>query len=156
MRSASNEANALLEALQGRKAEAGIQDFVNQASFISERLQSIAVDMSRVMETQITEDDWRRFNKGEQGIFVRKMLGFREKAKLVSIRDKYQVDGEFRDYVTRYFSEFEVLLDESKKPDQEGLLKSIFLSSDVGKVYMLLGPCLGPGNRRSGRLISRL
>ena len=89
MRSASNEANALLEALQGRKAEAGIQDLVNQASFISERLQSIAVDMSRVMETQITEDDWRRFNKGEQGIFVRKMLGFREKAKLVSIRDKY-------------------------------------------------------------------
>jgi len=156
MRSASNEANALLEALQGRKAEAGIQDFVNQASFISESLQSIAVDMSRVMKTQINEDDWRRFNKGEQGIFVRKMLGFREKAKLVSIRDKYQVDGEFRDYVTRYFSEFEVLLDESKKRDQEGLLKSIFLSSDVGKVYMLLGPCLGPGNRRSGRLISRL
>ena len=66
MRSASNEANALLEALQGRKAEAGIQDFVNQASFISESLQSIAVDMSRVMKTQITEDDWRRFNNGEQ------------------------------------------------------------------------------------------
>ena len=38
MRNASNEANALLEALQGRKAEAGIQDLVNQASFISERL----------------------------------------------------------------------------------------------------------------------
>ncbi len=143
MRSASNEANALLEALQGRKEETGIQDFINQASFISERLQSIAVDMSRVMETQISEDDWRRFNKGEQGIFVRKMLGFREKAKLASIRDKYQVDGEFRDYVTRYFSEFEVLLDESKKRDQEGLLKSIFLSSDVGKVYMLLARALG-------------
>ena len=95
------------------------------------------------MKTQITEDDWRRFNKGEQGIFVRKMLGFRKKAKLASIRDKYQVDGEFCHYVTRYFSELEVLHDESKKHDQEGLLKSIFLSSDVGKVYMLLARALG-------------
>ena len=36
--------------------------------------------MSRVLETQITEDDWRRFTKGKKGVFVRKMLGFRERA----------------------------------------------------------------------------
>ncbi len=143
MRQASTEASALLESLKGRQQEAGIQDFIHQSSFISERLQSIAVDMSRVLETQITEDDWRRFNKGETGVFVRKMLGFREKARLGAIRDKYQTDGEFREYVTRYFTEFEVLLEEAKKRDQEGLLKSIFLSSDVGKVYMLLARALG-------------
>ena len=143
MRQASNEASALLESLKGRQREAGLQDFIHQSSFIPKRLQSIAVDMSRVLETQITEDDWRRFNKGETGVFVRKMLGFREKARLGAIRDKYQTDGEFREYVTRYFTEFEVLLGEAKKRDQEGLLKSIFLSSDVGKVYMLLARALG-------------
>ena len=143
MRSASNEANALLQALEGRKKEAGLEDFVHQASFITERLQSLAVDMNRVLETQITEDDWQRFTKGEKGIFVRKMLGFREKAKLSSISEKYQQDGEFREYVSRYFKEFEVLLGEAKKRDQEGLLKNTFLTSDVGKVYMVLSRALG-------------
>ncbi len=124
-------------------AEAGLEEFIHQASFISERLQSLAVDMNRVLETTITEEDWQRFNKGETGVFVRKMLGFREKARLGAIQGKYQEDGEFRDYVTRYFREFEVLLSEAKKRDQEGLLKSTFLSSDVGKVYMLLARALG-------------
>jgi len=34
-------------------------------------------------------------------------------------------------------------LSEVKKRDQEGLLKSTFLSFDVGKVYMLLARALG-------------
>ena len=143
MRHASNEASALLEALNARKKGSGLEDFVHQSSFIAERLQSIAVDMNRVLETTISEDEWRRFNKGEKGIFVRKMLGFREKARLNAIREKYQQDGEFREYVTRYLSEFETLLEEAKKRDQEGLLKNTFLSSDVGKVYMLLAHALG-------------
>jgi predicted nucleic acid-binding Zn-ribbon protein len=143
LRGASNEANALLEALEGRKQEAGLEDFVHQSSFISERLQSLAVDMNRVLETTISEDDWQRFNKGETSVFVRKMLGFREKARLGDIKEKYQQDGEFREYVSRYFKEFEVLLEEAKKRDQAGLLKSTFLSSDVGKVYMLLARALG-------------
>ena len=143
MRQASDETNAILEALQERKQEAGLAYFMHQSSFISERLQSLAVDMNRVLETQISEDDWQRFNRGEKGVFVRKMLGFREKAKLASIKEKYQTDSEFRDYVSRYFTEFAVVLDEAKKRDQEGLLKSTFLSSDVGKVYMLLARARG-------------
>jgi hypothetical protein len=39
--------------------------------------------------------------------------------------------------------EFEILLKEAKKRNQEGLLKNTFLSSDVGKVYMLLARALG-------------
>jgi hypothetical protein len=99
--------------------------------------------MNRVLETTISEDEWRRFNKGEKGIFVRKMLGFREKTRLNAIREKYQQDAEFREYVMRYFLEFETLLEEAKKRDQEGLLKNTFLSSDVGKVYMLVARALG-------------
>jgi len=143
MREVFNEARALVEALKQRRDEAGYDDFMHQATFISERLQSVAVDMNRVLETTISEDDWKRFNKGERGIFVRKMLGFREKAKIAVIREKYQRDNEFRDYVSRYVQQFEHLLDEAKKRDQSGLLNQTFMSSDVGKVYMLLSRALG-------------
>jgi hypothetical protein len=74
---------------------------------------------------------------------VRKMLGFREKAKLNIVRDKYQRDSEFRDYVTRYLAEFEGLLQQAQELDQESLLRGTFLASDVGKVYMLLARALG-------------
>ena len=75
------------------------------------------------------EEDWRRFNRGERGIFVRKILGFREKNRLAAISEKYREDGEFRDYVTRYMGQFENLLQESKKRDHEGVLATTFLSS---------------------------
>ena len=71
------------------------------------------------------------------------MLGFREKAKLSVIREKYQADTEFRDYVSRYLQEFETLLQEAGKRDQGSALTQTFLSSDVGKVYMLLARALG-------------
>jgi aspartyl/asparaginyl beta-hydroxylase (cupin superfamily) len=146
VRNASSEASALLASLTETTETAALEDFTRQATFISERLQSIAVDISRVLETQVSEDDWRRFNKGEKGIFVRKLLGFREKTKLQQIRQMYQEDGTFRDYVTRYLKEFEKLLDESAKRDTDSMLHATFLSSDMGKVYMILARALDRDN----------
>jgi len=142
VRCASNEASALLASLRERTEKTDLEEFTRQATFISERLQSIAVDISRVLETQVSEDDWRRFNKGEKGIFVRKLLGFREKAKLAQVRQMYQEDSMFREYVTRYLEEFEKLLDESSSRDHNSMLHATFLSSDMGKVYMLLARAL--------------
>jgi hypothetical protein len=143
MREVSNDASALVELLKERRGTAAITDFMQQATVVNERLQSLAVDMNRVLETTISEEDWRRFNKGETGIFVRKMLGFREKAKLNIIRDKYQRDTEFRDYVNRYLNDFDDLLESAQRLDQESLLRTTFLASDVGKVYMVLARALG-------------
>ena len=143
MRETTNEARTLIETLKERRGKAAMSDFMQQAGYVNERLQSLAVDMNRVLETTISEDDWRRYNKGETGVFVRKMLGFREKVKLNIVRDKYQRDGEFRDYVTRYLGEFDVLLSQANNLDQGSLLRGTFLASDVGKVYMLLARALG-------------
>ena len=143
MRVAVREAAEVAASLKEQTEKTGIESFLRRATFISERLQSLAVDMSRLLETTVSEDDWRRFNKGEKGIFVRKMLGFREKAKLEAIKQKYQDDEEFRRYVTRYVSQFESLLKEAAKRDHDGILNATFMSSDMGKVYMILARALG-------------
>ena len=139
---AVGDASELIAALKANAKEAGLDDFLRRATFISERLQSLAVDMSRLMETTISEEDWSRFNKGEKGIFVRKILGFREKTRLVSIKQRYQSDQEFRNYVSRYLDEFKSFLEEARKRDQQGVLSTIFLSSDMGKLYMVLNKAL--------------
>ncbi|MBT4463081.1 MAG: hypothetical protein HOC60_00215, partial [Rhodospirillaceae bacterium] len=143
LQSTVKDAKGLVETLKEHTKEAGIDDFLKRATFISERLQSLAVDMSRLMETTISEDDWRRFNRGEKGVFVRKMLGFREKSRLQSIRQRFQENDEFREYVQRYMSEFKGFLDEARKRDKQGVLSTIFLSSDMGKLFMVLTQALG-------------
>ena len=133
----------LFENLKDRLGKAALSDFMQQARYVNEKLQSLAVDMNRVLETSISEEDWRLYNKGEAGVFVRKMLGFREKAKLNSVREKYQSDSEFRHYVSRYLKDFDELLLQARNLDQGSLLRGIFLASDVGKVYLLLSRALG-------------
>ena len=143
MREVINESGALVELLKERSEQASMSDFMQNAKFVNERLESLAVDMNRVLETSISEEEWRRFNKGDASIFVRKMLGFRERTKLNIVREKYQQDSEFRDYVTRYLTDFNDLLNQVSKLDQASVLRTTFFSSDVGKVYLLLSRALG-------------
>ena len=146
LQQASWKAQALTETLKLRTDEVGSEDFLRHAAFVSERLQSLAVDMNRLMETSVSEEDWRRYSSGERSIFVRKILGFREKSKLAAISKKFQREEEFRGYVTRYLDQFEGLLSEAKKVDRGDVLGTTFLSSDMGKVYMLL--CRAVGRER--------
>jgi len=133
----------LLETLSQRKDDTLAVDFLQQMGFVTERLQSASVDLTRALEVPISEDEWRRFNQGEKGIFVRKMLGFREKARLEDIARLYRENTEFRDYAGRYLSEFERLLNDAARRDPNNMLRTTFLSSDVGKVYMILARALG-------------
>ena len=143
MRETSNETRTLFEHLKDRWDSTVLSDFMQQASYINEKLQSLAVDMNRVLETTISEEDWRLYNKGETGVFVRKLLGFRDKAKLNAVREKYQSDSEFRDYVRRYIKDFDEVLSQATNLQQGSLLRGTFLASDVGKVYIILTRALG-------------
>ena len=140
---ASDDARSILDTLTKRKEDVQASDFLQQMGFVTERLQSVAVDLNRSLEVPISEDEWRRFNQGEKGVFVRKMLGFREKTKLDAIAKLYRENPEFRDYAGRYLSEFERVLREAAKRDPDNILRTTFLSSDVGKVYMILARALG-------------
>ena len=109
-------------------------------------LQSLAIDMNRILETELSEDDWQRYSKGEKGLFVRKMLGMRERSRLAAVAQRYREDSEFREYVNRYIAQFEGALGEAKKRDMDGVLATTFLTADVGKVYMLLIRAIGREN----------
>ena len=135
---ASARASAINNDLQRQAKESGADEFLRRMSFISEGLQSIAIDLNRVLEYRITDDDWRRYNGGDKGIFLRKIVGMRERSKLTAIKDRYQEDGEFREYVTRYLGQFNDLLARARRNDHEGVLAAALLTSDIGKVYMLL------------------
>src|SRR5262249_34046326 len=118
------------------------ETFLRAATFIIEALQSTAVDLHRVLEEPIPDQIWKRFHSGDRSIFTRQLLRLdRNVAEL--IKQKFESDGGFRDYVLRYLNQFETLLDQAKECDHQDVLGATFVTADVGKLYVLLSNAIG-------------
>jgi hypothetical protein len=62
------------------------------------------------------------------------------------IAQKYRKDGEFRAHVDRFIASFEELLGAATKRDRDNILVETYLTSDTGKVYLILGQAIGKLN----------
>jgi hypothetical protein len=129
--------------LKQMRAEVGLESFLQGAAFVVERLQSIAVDVARLFQPDIDDETWRRFQKGDQAVFVRRLLKTLDRSKIDQARRKVAEDGQFRHYVVRYVNEFENLLSRAKTSDRADVLTATFTSAEVGKLYLLLARVLG-------------
>ena len=112
--------------------------FLRSSSFIIEKLNSLAIDVNRLLETSISEAAWNRFLKGDKGIFPSLLYGKSYMDTSQRIRERFKNDEIFRKYVTEYMSEFRSLLEHARAFDHSNVLQSTFLSADVGKLYLLL------------------
>ena len=112
--------------------------FLKTARYIVEELNSIAIDLTRVLQGEVPETDWRRYVKGDRTVFTRTLLRNRQASIVTTITDKLHHDPDARKYVLRYIDQFDRLLTESEQTDPEHLIHSTFLTSDVGKLYILL------------------
>jgi hypothetical protein len=117
--------------------------FLKASKFVIEDLNSVAIDINRIVDRQSSERLWSRFTKGDRGIFVRNIITDDDKRARQVIGVKYQEDETFRKYVSRYLDQFERLLNEANESDPDNLLSSTFLSADVGKLYLLLARSVG-------------
>ena len=138
----SKRAREISNSLKEHVKTTGTDDFLKKLSLISESLESVAIDINRVLETRVSEEDWSRYSRGDKSVFLRKILGMRSRPKLARIYKLHRRDAQFRQYVTRYLSQFDGLIDNAKRSGQEGILGAGFMTSDAGKVYMLLKSAL--------------
>jgi hypothetical protein len=106
-------------------------------------LNSLGVDLNRVLGRPVSEQDMRRFLKGERGIFVRALVDANEREVNRQIRSRYEQDEQFRSHVGKYLAQFDTLLAQANATDPENLLSATILTADVGKVYMLLSRAIG-------------
>jgi hypothetical protein len=59
------------------------------------------------------------------------------------IKQKFEEDPNFRDYVLRYLNQFETLLAQARECDHQDVLGATFVTADVGKLYLLLSNAVG-------------
>jgi hypothetical protein len=111
-------------------------------SHVTSRLSSAGVDLVKAYEKHIPEDAWQRYLEGDKTVFARRILKSRDKYGVEEIRKRHQDDAEFRVHSTEYIAQFERLLEQAEAHDPEEMISATLLSSDVGKLYLLLSRAL--------------
>jgi hypothetical protein len=106
-------------------------------------LESLSVDIARMIDHEATVELWERYQRGERGIGDRRLYTAQGQKAFEEIRNKYRTDPEFRQTVEHYIHEFERLLDDVSRGDRGPAVARNYLTSDTGKVYTMLAHAAG-------------
>ena len=108
-----------------------------------ESLDSLSVDIARMIDHDAAADLWDRYKSGERNVFTRRLYTLQGQKAFDEIRRKYRADREFKQTVDRYIGEFERLLDEVSRDDRGQVVARTYLTSETGKVYTMLAHAAG-------------
>src|SRR5665648_1299402 len=96
----------------------------------------------RQIEHRTAAEVWHRMRAGERGVLGRHIYTYEGQTTFEEISQRYDRDGEFRSTVDRYIGDFERLLAEAEQSDPAGHMLQNYLTSETGRVYLLLAHAL--------------
>ncbi|NKD55480.1 MULTISPECIES: hypothetical protein [unclassified Haematospirillum] len=140
---AAEEAKERASELMVVRQDVDVQRFLTETSYVIERLQATAVDITRLFTPSVEEDLWKRFYKGEQNVFLHHAARTITRSQVQAIKKLYSENREFRQYASRYVTEFESLLKGARSNDRGDVLTAVFTSSDMGRLYIVLARAIG-------------
>jgi hypothetical protein len=108
-----------------------------------ESLDSLSVDIARMIDHDAAAELWERYNRGERNVFTRRLYTMQGQKAFDEVRRRYKTDREFRQTVDRYIGEFERLLNEVARDDRGQVVARTYLTSETGKVYTMLAHAAG-------------
>ncbi len=106
-------------------------------------IESLSVDIARMIDHEATAELWERYQRGERGLGNRRLYTGQGQKAFEEIRKKYRGDPEFRQTVEHYIHEFERLLEDVSRGDRGPSVARNYLTSDTGKVYTMLAHAAG-------------
>ncbi|PNU06218.1 ATPase [Novosphingobium guangzhouense] len=131
--------------LEGRVTQARAQaeeqvdnDFARRAAFITESLNSNAIDIATVLSGEIADSAWAAYLRGDRGIFTRRAVRLLDAGEVKAIQQIFERDDAFRANVSRYIHDFEGILRQVLSTRDGNALGVTLLSSDMGKLYVAL------------------
>jgi hypothetical protein len=108
-----------------------------------ESLDSLSVDIARMIDHDAAAELWDRYNRGERNVFTKRLYTMQGQKTFDEIRKKYRADREFKQTVDRYIGEFERMLEEVSRGDRGQVVARTYLTSETGKVYTMLAHAAG-------------
>ncbi len=135
---ASQDAKDFMGEIDSLTHRARTDAFMAGAKFVVESLHSLSVDVTRLLDGNVSEKSWRAFQSGDVGIFTRKLARLGDTWPTEKAQEKFEKDSEFRTFVLRYIRQFEELYEQVESNDHNALLATTMGSSDVAKLYGFL------------------
>lgn len=140
--SSATKAAETAKQLEDAHDKAHTGKFLENTTYVIEQLHSMSVDIARIFQPSVEEELWKRYYKGDQGVFLRHITKTLSRQKFEAIQKKYQTDAQFRGYVMRYLKEYSALVKHARATDRAEVLTTTFSTSDMGKLYMLLSKAM--------------
>lgn len=141
-----NEASAAVEARQGAFAQSiqrhDSEALARQMALTSEALQAMSVDMARVLDSEISDQAWQAWLKGDRSVFARRTVRLLTSTEARDVHRRYGEDEAFRALVNRYIHDFEAMLRRMVDAPEGDALTVTLLSSDIGKIYVALAQAI--------------
>jgi predicted DNA-binding protein len=100
-------------------------------------------EIARAIHYRTAVDVWQRFRTGERGVLGRHIYSPDGQATFDEVARRYDREPDFRGTVDRYIGDFERLLGEAEASDPEGRMLQNYLTSESGRVYLLLAHASG-------------
>ena len=109
----------------------------------SNPLESLSLDIGRLMDRNLAAEMWDRYQRGENKAFSKRLYTPAGQKAFDEVARKYRADRNFKQTVDRYIAEFERLLDEVAREDRGPQALRGHLTSETGLVYTLLAHAAG-------------
>ena len=100
-------------------------------------------DLASAIDHRTAAEIWQRFRRGEKSVLNRQVYTNEGRAAFDEISGRYARNPDFRVTVDRYMSDFERLLRDAEAKDSDGNLIQNYLSSETGRVYLMLAHASG-------------
>jgi len=108
-----------------------------------ESLDSLSVDIARMIDHDVAGELWDRYKRGERNVFTKRLYTMQGQKTFEEIRKRYRGDRDFKQTVDRYIGEFERLLEDVSRDDRGAVVARTYLTSETGKVYTMLAHAAG-------------
>jgi hypothetical protein len=106
-------------------------------------LESLSLDIGRLMDRNLAAEMWDRYQRGESKAFTKRLYTPAGQKAFDEVARKYRADRNFKQTVDRYITEFERLLDDVARDDRGPAVLRSHLTSETGLVYTMLAHAAG-------------
>ena len=113
-----------------------------QVGVLTEGLKSTAIDVTKILSSEVSDAAWGSYLKGDRGVFARRAVKLVENSEAKEILRFYQEDDAFHAAVNQYIHDFEAMLRLLIGARDGSAISVTLLSSDIGKLYVALAQAI--------------
>jgi len=118
------------------------ESLAKQAGLLTEALKSTAIDLTKILSSEVSDAAWEAYLKGDRGVFARRAVKLVESSEAKEILRLYQADDGFHSAVNQFIHDFEAMLRLLLGARDGSAISVTLLSSDIGKLYVALAQAI--------------